>query len=173
MIIECPACSTKFSVDSQLVREIEDPRFHCSRCGHYFQQKAQAQDSAPKPAESKTWQVDHERAESLRTSDPLHGEQLSLIPEQQKDQMLTIQEPPANQQPRDEQSAEHWSKDQLEDEQSIFGQAGSLEEPGFSMFDEQSTFDEPITFGGMIVRIATASMVYQALLGRLSWGTTR
>ena len=32
---------------------------------------------------------------------------------------------------------------------------------------------EPITFGGMIVRIATASMVYQALLGRPPWGTPR
>lgn len=29
---------------------------------------------------------------------------------------------------------------------------------------------EPITFGGMVVRIATASMVYQALLGRPPWG---
>ena len=29
---------------------------------------------------------------------------------------------------------------------------------------------EPITFGGMIVRIATASMVHQALLGRPPWG---
>ena len=30
---------------------------------------------------------------------------------------------------------------------------------------------EPITFGGMIVRIATATMVHQALLGRPPWGS--
>ena len=37
MIIQCPACSTKFSVDEQLLDGISAPRFHCSRCSHFFE----------------------------------------------------------------------------------------------------------------------------------------
>ena len=36
MIIECPACSTKFSLDPRQLAEVEKPRFHCSRCSHVF-----------------------------------------------------------------------------------------------------------------------------------------
>ena len=36
MIIECPSCQTKFSVDDSQVSDIDDPRFHCCRCGNYF-----------------------------------------------------------------------------------------------------------------------------------------
>lgn len=36
MILQCPACQTKFALDCDSVSEIEDPRFHCSRCDHVF-----------------------------------------------------------------------------------------------------------------------------------------
>ncbi|MCB0325265.1 MAG: zinc-ribbon domain-containing protein, partial [Bdellovibrionales bacterium] len=36
MIIGCPSCQTKFAVDAQQLAEVENPRFHCSRCGHVF-----------------------------------------------------------------------------------------------------------------------------------------
>ena len=36
MIIVCTSCKTKFSVDDAHVERFENPRFHCSRCNHYF-----------------------------------------------------------------------------------------------------------------------------------------
>src|SRR5262245_34779262 len=37
MVIECPSCSTRFSVDAEQLAGIENPRFHCSRCDHLFE----------------------------------------------------------------------------------------------------------------------------------------
>ena len=37
MIIQCPSCSTKFAVDSSQLADVENPRFHCSRCDHFFE----------------------------------------------------------------------------------------------------------------------------------------
>ncbi len=37
MVIECPNCVTKFAVDAQQLAEVERPRFHCSRCDHFFE----------------------------------------------------------------------------------------------------------------------------------------
>ncbi len=37
MIIECPSCRTKFSVDTAQVRSVKNARFHCSRCDHFFE----------------------------------------------------------------------------------------------------------------------------------------
>ena len=37
MIVQCPACKTRFSVDSAQLSGVMNPRFHCSRCGHYFE----------------------------------------------------------------------------------------------------------------------------------------
>jgi predicted Zn finger-like uncharacterized protein len=36
VIIQCPKCQTKFSVSSELISELELPRFHCSRCDNVF-----------------------------------------------------------------------------------------------------------------------------------------
>ena len=36
MIIQCPSCSTKFSVDSAKIQTLSNPKFHCSRCDHFF-----------------------------------------------------------------------------------------------------------------------------------------
>lgn len=37
MIIQCPSCSTKFAVESAQLSDVENPRFHCSRCDHFFE----------------------------------------------------------------------------------------------------------------------------------------
>lgn len=37
MVIECPSCKTKFAVDGAQLREVDAPRFHCSRCDHFFE----------------------------------------------------------------------------------------------------------------------------------------
>lgn len=37
MVVECPSCKTKFSVDSDLLQGVSNPRFHCSRCDHFFE----------------------------------------------------------------------------------------------------------------------------------------
>lgn len=36
-VIQCPACNTKFAVETATVANIEDPRFHCSRCDNVFE----------------------------------------------------------------------------------------------------------------------------------------
>lgn len=36
VIIQCPKCQTKFSVSSEMISELELPRFHCSRCDNVF-----------------------------------------------------------------------------------------------------------------------------------------
>ena len=43
MIVQCPSCKTRFSVDAQQLQGVVKPRFHCSRCGHYFELSAQRQ----------------------------------------------------------------------------------------------------------------------------------
>ncbi len=37
MIVECPSCRTKFSLELSALKGVENPRFHCSRCDHYFE----------------------------------------------------------------------------------------------------------------------------------------
>jgi predicted Zn finger-like uncharacterized protein len=36
MIIQCPQCHTKFALDASLVDQLDEPRFHCSRCDNVF-----------------------------------------------------------------------------------------------------------------------------------------
>ncbi len=53
IIVECPSCSTRFSVESAAVAAIEDPRFHCSRCDSVFSlENLPASDFTPGAAES-------------------------------------------------------------------------------------------------------------------------
>lgn len=44
-LIECPACKTKFAIESHIVAAYETPRFHCSRCDHLFERERR-----PEPA---------------------------------------------------------------------------------------------------------------------------
>lgn len=63
IIISCPSCSTRFSVDGDTVSAMEHPRFHCSRCDaifglaqarqHEHQKSPQAQRPAPQSTEMK------------------------------------------------------------------------------------------------------------------------
>lgn len=36
MIITCPSCKTEYSVENSLLQGVEEPRFHCAICNHYF-----------------------------------------------------------------------------------------------------------------------------------------
>lgn len=49
MIVQCPSCHTRFSIESGALEGIESPRFHCSRCDHVF-----GFDSVPSPAAQPT-----------------------------------------------------------------------------------------------------------------------
>lgn len=37
MIIQCPSCNTRFSIDTTQLTAVAVPRFHCSRCDHFFE----------------------------------------------------------------------------------------------------------------------------------------
>ncbi len=64
IIISCPSCSTRFSVDGDAVAAMEHPRFHCSRCDaifglaqarqHEHQKTQEARRPAPQPNETKS-----------------------------------------------------------------------------------------------------------------------
>ncbi len=50
IVISCPSCSTRFSVDSDAVSAMDQPRFHCSRCDAIFglaQARLHEQHNAP------------------------------------------------------------------------------------------------------------------------------
>lgn len=50
VIIRCPACETKFAVESSQLADVEIPRFHCSRCDHVFAvEKRELQSPPPRP----------------------------------------------------------------------------------------------------------------------------
>lgn len=49
IIVQCPACTTKFSIGPDQIEGIDEPRFHCSRCGHYFTHKMDSHAVAPIP----------------------------------------------------------------------------------------------------------------------------
>lgn len=66
MIIGCPACHTKFSVDAQQLAEVENPRFHCSRCGHVFDLR-----DADKQSESESTEEEENTVENSPSSDSL------------------------------------------------------------------------------------------------------
>jgi predicted Zn finger-like uncharacterized protein len=46
-VVQCPACQTKFAVDSSAITAVSNPRFHCSRCDHVFSVSAIAEGGAP------------------------------------------------------------------------------------------------------------------------------
>jgi predicted Zn finger-like uncharacterized protein len=35
-VVQCPACQTKFAVNSNVIEKLASPRFHCSRCDNVF-----------------------------------------------------------------------------------------------------------------------------------------
>ena len=128
MIIECPSCHTKFSVDDSQVTDIDDPRFHCCRCGNYFR-PSDAEDSATATQSSEdTQQVSEEtqqdsvsatsaaqenegdwspeieagEEELLQDKAKAHVEQLDLLPAEEEDQSLGFPSSPAEKKPASE-----------------------------------------------------------------------
>lgn len=86
MIIQCPSCKTKFSVDSTQLAGVSDPTFHCSRCGHYFGANTNDAPKAPAPSEPKVSEPkkdDFDPLDSIEEDlENPQGEQLDLIPEE-------------------------------------------------------------------------------------------
>ena len=102
MIIQCPSCSTRFSIDHSLLVNLEQPRFHCSRCGHYFDHSKNNNQLETKEETSLAPSLNTEQEETETTSEitetkendspfePFErksetpkAEQLQLIPEEQ------------------------------------------------------------------------------------------
>lgn len=95
MIIQCPNCDTKFSIDGALVAEVENPRFHCSRCDHYFEHATTASQDTPErqlsllpeePTPKEDWEVSEENYEpdlvgDEDESEDLHSENNSSLAE--------------------------------------------------------------------------------------------
>ena len=48
MVIQCPQCKTKFSVNAGQLADVEEPRFHCSRCDHYFEMAIPKNEISPR-----------------------------------------------------------------------------------------------------------------------------
>lgn len=57
MVIECPSCKTRFAIDAQQLSGAENPRFHCSRCGHLFEMPEKQPPEPPAPAPDAAPQV--------------------------------------------------------------------------------------------------------------------
>jgi predicted Zn finger-like uncharacterized protein len=102
MIIQCPKCSTKFSIDSEIIAGATDPEFHCSRCDGYFKADKNIKD-APKQSlivASKTTSPVEKNAPKKVEEEP---KQLSLITSSKTDKSNaqepkrpTIVQPPAS-----------------------------------------------------------------------------
>ena len=91
MVIECPACKTRFAIDAQQLSGVNSPRFHCSRCNHVFeyrQEEASANgegsptasdEKASAPASFESSASDVEYGSLVASAEP---EQLDLLPAQ-------------------------------------------------------------------------------------------
>lgn len=93
MIIQCPKCATKFSVESSLVHTVTNPRFHCSRCDHLFRQEEISlasseleelnSDTSTSSIETAEF-IEEEISTALPESLPAASKQLELLPIQER-----------------------------------------------------------------------------------------
>jgi len=67
LIVQCSNCQTRYSIDGSMVDSSESPRFHCSRCDHYFELGSETE--SPKEEEN----------EIAVTPPETEGEQMSLL----------------------------------------------------------------------------------------------
>ncbi len=83
MIIQCPSCETKFSVASDLVANAENPRFHCSRCSHYFRVEeaveSQSVEVSPDSTSHDSTSHDSNTKEPEGDKLPAEAKQMSLL----------------------------------------------------------------------------------------------
>ncbi len=79
MIIQCPACQTKFSIDSTVVNAVSSPRFHCSRCDHLFRLEENFISGGTHEGERQAAQREVPTHKS-GAEDSRPGEQLDLLP---------------------------------------------------------------------------------------------
>ena len=92
MIIQCPACKTRFSIEIDQFKGNSQPRFHCSRCGHYFAMEESKSSQSNSPGSSAKQVIDEaggkvseERfTETGSSLDSPQGQQLDLLSEKAK-----------------------------------------------------------------------------------------
>ncbi len=77
MIVQCPSCETRFSVDPELISGVKNPRYHCSRCDHLFEVNKAL---ALKEQEKTSPHFDPKENEETLFSETLSREQLDLLP---------------------------------------------------------------------------------------------
>ena len=83
MVVQCPSCLTKFSVDPTAFAKFLNPRFHCTRCGHYFTSAAssvniESAGSSTSSSGSRSTNLSRERRRTGAAGD--EAEQLELLP---------------------------------------------------------------------------------------------
>lgn len=92
MIIQCPACKTRFSIEIDQFKGNSQPRFHCSRCGHYFAMEESKSshsnspgNSAKQASDEAGGKISEERFPETGSSlDSPQGQQLDLLSEKAK-----------------------------------------------------------------------------------------
>lgn len=72
MVIQCPSCGTKFSVEVEELSGTRNPTFHCSRCNHFFDLKGKRR-SLP---------INRSEDVVAESSDDKQEKQLSLLSEE-------------------------------------------------------------------------------------------
>jgi predicted Zn finger-like uncharacterized protein len=74
MVIQCPSCGTRFSVEVEEFSGARNPTFHCSRCNHFFDLKGKRRSLTANRSEENT--VSHNRDKDSKER------QLSLLSEE-------------------------------------------------------------------------------------------
>jgi hypothetical protein len=80
-IIQCPQCQTKFAVETNLLADLIDPRFHCSRCDFIFSFELK-QLTPPPPSRSQAFSILEPRVEAANAASamPLPAPATSTAP---------------------------------------------------------------------------------------------
>ena len=95
VIIQCPKCQTKFSVSSELISELELPRFHCSRCDNVFDMDPRTSASFEEsdiPEENPPYIERLQSESSITASTPEKSEDASKTVEISKEDLSKISE---------------------------------------------------------------------------------
>lgn len=87
VIVQCPACQTKFAIEAKLLVEVETPRFHCSRCDHVFTCEDAAVKSAPSQTPRKEEEDGQQPQEAIEPHHPDDREFADLV-----DEMAALQD---------------------------------------------------------------------------------
>jgi predicted Zn finger-like uncharacterized protein len=86
-VIQCPCCSTRFSVESSMIAAVASPKFHCSRCDNIFgldEIKADHSPAARPELNQKAKEVFEHSLRPVLGRSPRHSEGYSTTPSAQE-----------------------------------------------------------------------------------------